>query len=150
MIEIRLAAQDDLPRLLALYEHLHRTDDPLPEPPALQRLWNGMLTHPGFKCIVADLNDTLVGSCCLAILPNLTRGGRPYAVVENVVTHSDFRRQGIGTAVVKRALALAWDAGCYKVMLLTGSKRSETLQFYEHCGFKAGEKSGFVARPPCH
>ncbi|MEH2045727.1 hypothetical protein [Nostoc sp.] len=46
------------------------------------------------------------------------------------------------------ALALAWQQQCYKVMLLSGSKREETLKFYENAGFKRGVKTGFVALPP--
>lgn len=106
-----------------------------------------MLAHPGFTCLVGTDGGSMVTSCCLVVVPNLTRGGRPYALVENVVTHADFRGRGYGRAVVREALSHAWAAGCYKAMLLTGSKRPETLRFYEACGFRAGDKTGFVARP---
>jgi GNAT superfamily N-acetyltransferase len=81
-------------------------------------------------------------------VPNLTRGARPYGLIENVVTHPDWRGRGIGTAVLHHALNLAWDADCYKVMLLTGRTDEATLGFYERAGFAGGEKTGFVARPP--
>jgi hypothetical protein len=47
------------------------------------------------------------------------------------------------------ALAAAWDRGCYKVMLMTGSKKPETLAFYEAVGFQQ-TKTGFQIRraPP--
>ena len=78
----------------------------------------------------------------------MTRGARPYGIIENVVTHPDDRRQGIGTLVLNYALNLAWQQDCYKVMLLTSSKREETLHFYERAGFKRGVKTGFIALPP--
>jgi hypothetical protein len=45
---------------------------------------------------------------------------------------------------------MAWEQTCYKVMLLTGSRRSATHPFYEACGFRGDEKTGFVARPEVH
>jgi GNAT superfamily N-acetyltransferase len=106
-----------------------------------------MLDRPGFTCIVASIRGALVASCCLAVIPNLTRGGRSYALIENVVTDSNYRRRGIGRAVLNDALRRAWQAGCYKAMLLTGSKRPEVHRFYETNGFRSDDKTGFVARP---
>ena len=37
------------------------------------------------------------------IIPNLTRGLRPYAFVENVVTHADYRGKGYATACLNYA-----------------------------------------------
>ena len=58
---------------------------------------------------------------CMRHHPNLTRGVRPYAFVENVVTRADARGHGYATACLNHAKALAQQAGCYKMMLLTGS-----------------------------
>jgi hypothetical protein len=46
------------------------------------------------------------------------------------------------------ALESAWKAGCYKVMLQTGSKKESTHKFYSSCGFAGGEKFAFNARNP--
>jgi len=143
---VRSGELADLDALRQLYTHLHPIDDPLPEALAIQR-WKAMLTQAGFTCLLGLHDRELVSSCCLVIIPNLTRGGRPYALIENVVTDQDFRRRGFGRALVQEALRRAWEADCYKAMLLTGSQRPETHRFYESCGFRAGEKSGFVARP---
>ncbi|NMG09847.1 GNAT family N-acetyltransferase [Brasilonema sp. UFV-L1] len=113
-------------------------------------MWDAILNDPRLFYIVADLASQLVATCNLTIVPNLTRGARPYGIIENVVTHSDYRQQGIGTQVLHYALNLAWEQQCYKVMLLTSSKREETLHFYERAGFKRGVKTGFIALPPEH
>jgi GNAT superfamily N-acetyltransferase len=83
----------------------------------------------------------------LSIIPNLSRGCRPYGLVENVVTHEGFRRKGCGTAVLAKALALARESGCYKVMLLTGRKDEGIFRFYESAGFDGNDKRAFLARP---
>jgi hypothetical protein len=46
------------------------------------------------------------------------------------------------------ALESAWKAGCYKIMLQTGSKKESTHKFYASCGFVEGEKFAFHAKNP--
>ena len=145
MIEIRAISPDELPALLSLYTHLHATDLPLPDGNQLQSIWSEILTDPKIHCLVADLDGLLVGSCILTIIPNLTRGARPYGVIENVVTHTGHRKLGIGTKLLEQALQIAWDKKCYKVMLMTGSKDEAVHRFYEKAGFQKGVKTAFVA-----
>jgi GNAT superfamily N-acetyltransferase len=143
---IRKIREDELESLLALYRHLHPSDPQLATTPAVEDVWKRMVSDSGLHLLVAELAGEIVSSCTLAIIPNLTRGARPYGLIENVVTHSDFRRRGIGTRILQSALALAWERDCYKVMLLTGRKDEPTLRFYQQAGFEAGVKTGFVAR----
>jgi GNAT superfamily N-acetyltransferase len=82
----------------------------------------------------------------LAVILNLTRGARPYGLIEDVVTLPDFRCRGIGTRILHSALELAWEYDCYKVMMLAGRKDEATLSFYQKAGFEAGVKTGFVAK----
>jgi GNAT superfamily N-acetyltransferase len=55
---------------------------------------------------------------------------------------------GLGKHIMPGTLQAAWDAGCYKVMLMTGSRRPTTHAFYRACGYSAEDKTGYVARPP--
>jgi ribosomal protein S18 acetylase RimI-like enzyme len=132
---------------LELYQHLHASDAPLPDGPAIQAVWEEMLRDRRLCCLVVEDGGRLVASCTLVIIPNLTRGARPYGLIENVVTRADYRRRGIATRMLQHALEQAWEAGCYKVMLLTGRHDEATLRFYEKAGFRRGVKTGFVATP---
>lgn len=89
--------------------------------------------------------STLVASCTVIVIPNLTRGGRSYALLENVVTHAEYRNRGFGKAILNAAAERAWAEGCYKAMLMTGSKRPSTIAFYEAAGFEQ-TKTGFQMR----
>ena len=62
-----------------------------------------------------------------------------------VVTHPDYRKRGFGRQVLDAASDAAWQAGCYKVMLMTGSKKPETIRFYLGAGFEQS-KTGFQKR----
>lgn len=144
----RSITTSELPALLLLYAHLH-PDDPVIDASdlAVLRHWHGILTDNRLRYFVVEVERLVVSTCTLTIIPNLTRGLKPYGLIENVVTDLNFRNRGCATTVLRFALAHAWREGCYKVMLETGSKREETLRFYEKAGFKRGVKTGFVAYP---
>lgn len=145
---VRAVRRDDLTALLELYVHLNPDNAAVPDDVLLQPVWERILSDPNIYCFAAETGGALTGSCLLAVMPNLTRGARPFGVVENVVTHTDYRRQGIGTRLMRRALQTAWDAGCYKVMLLSGAWREDAHRFYEELGFTRDGKVGFVAVAP--
>lgn len=139
------AGEADLPDILRLYAVLHPHDPPLDPSTALE-IWRETLADPKLRVLVARV-DGAVSTCTLVTVPNLTRGGRPYALVENVVTLPEHRGRGFGTAVLKHAMALAWNQGCYKVMLMTSRKDEALFRFYEAAGFTRRDKSAFVVRP---
>ena len=142
---IREVRDDDIPGLMELYRQLH-PNDPLPTGPTLDDASRRIRNQPGMQILVAQFEAELVATCTLAVIPNLTRSCRPYALIENVVTHESYRRRGVGAAVVQAAIDTAWRRNCYKVMLLTGQKDDGTRRFYESCGLSADEKTGYVIR----
>lgn len=146
-MSIRLLRSRDLDALLALYPHLHASDAPLPSRATLEATWAELMASSRYRYFGVFIAERLVSSCALTLIPNLTRACRPYGVIENVVTHSDFRRQGHAKALLREALQQAWAAGCYKVMLLTGRRDEATLRFYESAGFERHAKQAFLARP---
>ena len=138
---IREAEQRDLMPLLELYTHLFNqaVPDVPPEP-----LWQSILHDPNYYIVVAEQDGLLVSTCVLVIIPNLTHNQTPYALVENVVTHEAYRKRGLGTAVLHYARDIARARGCYKIMLMTGSKLDSTLRFYERAGYNREGKTGFI------
>jgi len=144
---IRELSKSDLPILMALYRHLHASDDPLPAQDVVQGVWEAIRKNPHHKIFGIFAEDILVSSCTLNVIPNLTRGCRPYGIIENVVTHARFRRKGYGQKVLAHALACAWSLDCYKVMLLSGRKDEGTHRFYESVGFDRAAKQAFLAKP---
>jgi GNAT superfamily N-acetyltransferase len=143
-LTIRPAQQSDLLELLGLYLHLDRTDKGCPSDTAIG-VFEQFLRYAGSAILIGFADERLVTSCTVVVVPNLTRGGTPYALIENVVTHADHRDQGFGKTILAAAVDRAWAAGCYKAMLMTGSKRPSTLAFYEAAGFEQS-KTGFQVR----
>lgn len=145
---IRAASREDLPELLQLYRHLIPAENLLDSEQAAQ-IWDRFSRYDGSAIYLGIRDGALVSTCTLVVVPNLTRGGASYALIENVVTHAEHRGRGHGKAVLEAAISAAWDRGCYKVMLLTGSKNPATLDFYRSVGFEH-TKTGFEVRrvPP--
>ena len=144
---IRPATPEDLAGVLALYRQLN-PDDPVLDVASAGPVWAAVLGSGLTTPFVAEIEGRLVSSCTLAIVPNLSRGARPYGVIENVVTDAGHRRSGLGRAVLEAALDKAWAADCYKVLLATGSRRESTLRFYEGVGFTRDAKTYFEIRRP--
>jgi len=146
-VQIRPIQASELNELLSLYSHLNASDDPLPDAATVQAIWQELLTNPRYQYFGGFVNGALVSSCTLTVIPNLTRGCRPYGLIENVVTDAEYRSHGYGTAILAAALSHAWSVNCYKVMLLTGRKDDAIIRFYESAGFNRHDKQAFVARP---
>ena len=138
----RLAHEGELDELLALYRMLDPDDD-LPNPDGVADQWAEMCADDTLDIVVVEHADRLVATCVLSVTRNLSRGARPWAVIENVVTHEDYRGRGFGTQCVEAAVERAREHDCYKVMLLTGSDEDWKHEFYESCGFEPDEKTGF-------
>jgi GNAT superfamily N-acetyltransferase len=146
-VNIRELQSSDLQMLLGLYAHLHDHDDPPPSTATAEAVWAEALANPRIRYFGGFVSDSLISSCTLTVIPNLTRACRPYGVIENVVTHGAHRGQGWGKAILAHALGDAWGQGCYKVMLLTGRKDEATFRFYEGAGFDRHGKQAFIAKP---
>lgn len=144
---VREAAFEDLDAVLSLYVHLHDADEEA-DARVLQAAWEEILADPRTHLFIIEYGGVPVSSCVLHILKNLTRGARPYGLIENVVTRREFRNRGFGTALLNHAIECAWEENCYKVMLLAGRNEPEVFRLYEKAGFIRGVKEGLIAYPP--
>ena len=142
---IREAVKEDLKELLELYLYLH--EDSIPEDSEhLRNTWNQIINDSNHHIILNVIDGKIISSCVCVIIPNLTRNVRPYAFVENVVTHEAYRGKGYAGECLDYAKRIALDNNCYKMMLLTGSKKPETWHFYEKAGYNRNDKTAFYQK----
>jgi GNAT superfamily N-acetyltransferase len=143
-LKIRPATEEDLPGLLNLYLHLI-ADNPILNQIDAINILDQLQKYQGSQILIGQIGREIVSTCTLIVIPNLSRGGAPYALIENVVTHQQYRKRGLARAILEAAVEAAWNHGCYKVMLLTGSIDPGTFEFYEKVGFTQS-KTGFQIR----
>lgn len=140
---VREAYKEDLQEILELYLYLHEESVPK-QSEHLTHTWEQIMQDENHHLIVNEVSGRIVSSCVCVIIPNLTRNVRPYAFVENVVTHADFRGKGYASDCLDYAKQIARKEHCYKMMLLTGSKEKKTLDFYKNAGYNSADKTAFI------
>jgi len=140
---IREIKYRELEELLELYKHLNADDPNLELDEEIRLLWDEIYGNPNLNYLVCELDGKIVASCTVAIIKNLTRKARPYCLVDNMITHSDYRKRGLGRAVLDQAVEIAKENNCYKVMVMSGSNKDETVRFYENAGFDSNRKTAF-------
>ncbi len=138
-LTIRDARAADLPAIVTML-----ADDPLgagrervaePLPPAYHAAFGEIESDPRQRLLVAERDDTLVGTLQLSIIPNLTFGGRRRAQVEGVRIAESARGQGVGRSLIEHAKGIAQEQGCHLLQLTTNRQRPEAVRFYERLGF---------------
>ena len=132
-----------LPQVLELYSYLG--DNPVPDMTSeIRELWAEILGSSMQTVLLGVIGERVVSSCVVVVVKNLTHGQRPYAIMENVITHPDARGNGYGTAMLDAARDLARQHHCYKISLTTGTKEDSTMTFYRRAGYNSADKTAFV------
>lgn len=140
---IREITEKDFEGLMELYMQLH--DNPMPgQTKEVMDKWNKILNDKDHHIIVAEEDGKIVSSCVCVIIPNLTHNQQSYAFIENVITHENYRNKGLAAACLDYAKKIAEAEKCYKLMLLTGSKKESTLNFYRQAGYNSEDKTAFI------
>ena len=90
---IREINADDFEGLSQLYTHLH-SNKPIEKNGMNISLFNEILADKNHHIIVAEADGKIVSSCVCVVVPNLTHNQQPYALIENVVTDKNYRKNG--------------------------------------------------------
>lgn len=142
----RLLVEEDFDQLMGLYRAL-QPKDPVLTDGSDQRLFSEITQSEHFFLLGLVETDHLLASTYVNIIPNLTRSASPYAVIENVITKPSLQNTGLGRELMAHTLTFIWERGCYKAMLMTGSKKESTHAFYRACGFSGTAKTGYITYP---
>ncbi len=90
--------------------------------------------------VAAVLEDVVVGTLQLTVIPGLARSGALRAQIEAVRVHADHRGRGIGETMVRWAVDEARRRRCALVQLTTDKRRTDAHRFYARLGFSASHE----------
>ena len=145
-MELRELNENDLESLIKLYEQLDGANGNFTAEEA-RKIWESEIEgNKKIKYFGAVEKGKVISTCYCMIIPNLTRLGSSIAFVENVVTDSEYRGQGLGRKVMEKAIDFARENDCYKVILQSASFRKEAHQFYKNLGFDGESKKAFIMK----
>lgn len=142
---IRMVNKNDLPVLQELYLNLYDTEV-MPITSDAMQLWDDILKDPDYHILIGEESGKIVSSVTLVIIKNLTRQMKPNAIIENMVTSPPYRNRGYAKLLMNKAIEMAKEKNCYRIMFISGSKNESNLKFYQNSGFSNTEKSAFVKK----
>jgi GNAT superfamily N-acetyltransferase len=151
-VATRAARPDDLPAVLALVRQ-HRSEAHAEG--VLTGLAPGSAAAAGFRRLLDDPRHRVV----LAVLPGVTTAdggslaeqpvglavlgldslsvvlGVPQVTVDNFVVHREYRRRGVGAALLAAAASYAQERDADHVVAAVGGHEAERLRFFARMGF---------------
>ncbi|HXH21222.1 MAG TPA: GNAT family N-acetyltransferase [Dehalococcoidia bacterium] len=141
---IRDATAADLPRVVELLQQMS-LDEPRESPgPPLPRSYYDALAaierDANHRLLVLCEGESVLATASFFVVPNISYGGRPHAIIENVVVDAAERGHGVGAALVRHCIELAREAGCTRLSLSTDARRADAHRFYERLGFVASHR----------
>ena len=125
----------DLAAVVSLLAEMDAGEQPMPLSRA-ERIFRDMARYPDYRCYLAFDGETAVATFCLLIFDALVHGGAREALLDGVVVTASRRGQGLGRTMMREAMRLATDAGCYKLALSSNIQSQDAHRFYESLGFR--------------
>ena len=88
-----------------------------------------------YKKITLQNNNQVIGRIFLYLIKNNLHK-RPCAFIEDLYVEKEFRGQGLGSKLLNKALELAREESCYKVICTSRYSREKVHKFFQKFGFK--------------
>jgi len=137
---IREARLGDVDTVLSLYQKLVDDGSVNIHPDVVSDL----RSSPFGFLLVAENEGGVVGTALLSICQDVMYGTQPFAVVENVIVDSSYRKAGIGSSLMAEIEQICIQRDCSKILLSSSSNRVEAHKFFRKNGFSDQAKVGFV------
>ena len=137
-IDIRNAGIDDAATLAQLLSEMDDAPASQVTPDAIEHMravLADMAAYPDFRVYLLCRDGVPVGSFSLMVFASPSHQGTPQAMLDGVVVARSVRGAGLGQRMIRHAMTLAADAGCYKMSLSSNLKRADAHRFYQQLGF---------------
>ena len=135
----RRATRDDIETIvhLLLEDELGQSRESYLDMQPYIKAFEQIDADPGQFLMIVLLDDEIVGTCHLTIMPSMTNKGSIRMQIEAVRIADKHRGNKIGEWMINEAIAYGRDKGASLIQLMTNKKRDKAKKFYEKLGFLA-------------
>jgi len=143
-VALRRARREDVAAIVALLadDHLGASREVVSDPPAPSYLdaFDAIDLNDNILLAVAEMQGQVVGCLQIDYLPGLSRRGAWRGQLEAVSVARPLRGSGVGTAMIRWAIARCRERGCTLVQLTSHKSRTDAHRFYARLGFEASHE----------
>jgi len=130
-VNIRRANEEDFPAILALINELAEYER---APEAVTNTVEQMgRERDYFRCFVAESADHGIVGMALYFFAYFTWVGKSL-YLEDIIVSKQFRKRGIGEALMKRVMREAWEENCKRVRWQVLDWNEPAISFYRKSG----------------
>lgn len=138
--KISIACLNDLPDLVDLLNDLFTQD--IEFVPDWEKQKNGLeaiISNPEIgEILVLKGDGKILGMVSLLYSISTALGGK-VAILEDMIIHQDYRKQGFGKELLGEAIRFSKERNCLRLTLLTDFNNDTAINFYQHFGFRKSE-----------
>jgi glucosamine-phosphate N-acetyltransferase len=127
-LKIRKTIKSDMIEIVKLLQEISNYD---PNETLFDDIWENFNSQKNVYSVVAQIGDVIVGYGAIVVETKI-RGGK-MGHIEDIVSHSEFRKKGVGKAIVDALFKIARDNDCYKVALQC---KEDNVHFYNKCNYE--------------
>ena len=127
---IREARRDELPQIVTLYNLMWSDSENPIDIKTAQSVFDGM-SKGGRWMFVAEVDDRVVGSFMI-----VKSGEGRECVLDNVVVHPRYQRQGIGRQIVDFVADRCRREGCRQIVGSIRERHESSRAFWQSMGFE--------------
>jgi len=136
-MRIDAATAADIPALSQLLAALFSQEAEFtPDPETQARGLAQIITDPAVGVVLVAKDGELVVGMVNLLYTVSTALGERVALLEDMIVSSEIRGSGVGSQLLKRAIAVARSNGCRRITLLTDRSNESAQRFYKKHGFE--------------
>jgi GNAT superfamily N-acetyltransferase len=103
------------------------------------------IAHSGSSfLLVCEEGDEILATALLCLCQDVMYNNSPFAIVENMIVHSQHQREGIGKSIMDYIEDFCTQKNCSRIILLANNENRSARDFYTAMGYDPDAKIGFV------